>query len=119
MQRNGGALVVVPRFCSEVSSLIYKHFQQGRLSLSEALGLVEEGENLPVETMSPPGLPARAIEIADQFNLKWIYDAFYVALAEIVGCELWTADETLHAAVCDVHTNVRLLSEYPLTRSTA
>ena len=114
MQHSGGALVVVPRFGSEVSSLIYKHFQQGHLSLSDALGLVEEGENLPVETMSPPGLPGRALEIAAQFGLKWIYDAFYVALAEIVGCDLWTADEALHAALSGTHANVRLLSEYPV-----
>jgi predicted nucleic acid-binding protein len=64
--------------------------------------------------MSPPGLPRRAFEIAAQFQLKWIYDAFYVALAEIIGCELWTADEALHQAVRDAHANVRLLSDYPL-----
>ena len=69
--------------------------------------------------MSPPGLHRCAFEIADQFRLKWIYDAFYVALAEIVGCDLWTADEVLHAAVSGAHANVRLLSEYPLTGPTA
>lgn len=62
--------------------------------------------------MSPPGLPRRAMEIAAQFELKWIYDAFYVALAEIVACDLWTADEALHVAVGDVHANVRLLAHY-------
>ena len=74
---------------------------------------MEESENLPVERMSPPRLPVRAFEIAAQFQLKWIYDGFYVALAEIVGCDLWTADEALHSAVREVHTNVRLLAQYP------
>ena len=53
-------------------------------------------------------------EIAAQFQLKWIYDAFYVALAEIVGCDLWTADEALHDAVREAHPNVRLLADYRL-----
>ncbi len=114
MQRSGGLLVAPPHFSAEASSAIYKRFQQGHLSLDDALILVEESENLPVERMSPPRLPVRAFEIAAQFELKWIYDAFYVALAEIVGCDLWTADEVLHAAVSGAHTNVRLLSEYPL-----
>jgi predicted nucleic acid-binding protein len=114
VQRFGGLIVAPPHFSAEASSAIYKRFQQGRLSLDDALSLVEESENLPVERMSPPTLSRRAFEIAAQFQLKWIYDAFYVALAEIVGCDLWTADEALHAAVRQVHTNVRLLSEYPV-----
>ena len=114
VKRSGGSFVAPPHFLVEASSAIYKRLQQQRVSLSEALDLVEELENIPVERMLPPALHRRAFEIAAQFNLKWIYDAFYVALAEIVGCDLWTADEALHAAVSGAQANVRLLSEYPL-----
>lgn len=115
----GGTFVGPAHVLTEVSSAIYKRVRLGGMELEDALRLIDDVQALPIVAMSPPGLHRRAFEIADQFGLKWIYDAFYVALAEIVGCELWTADETLHAAVRDVHTNVRLLSEYPLTRSTA
>jgi predicted nucleic acid-binding protein len=60
----------------------------------------------------PPDLPLRAFDIAAQFNLKWIYDAFYVALADMIGCDLWTADARLHEAVRGVHSNVRLLTNF-------
>lgn len=58
-----------------------------------------------------PELPLRALEIAAQFNLKWIYDAFYVALADIVGCEMWTADATLYRTVHPAFSKIHLLSE--------
>lgn len=113
-KRSGSLFVAPAHFPVETSSAIYKRFQQRRISLVDALGLIEEVGNLPVERMSPPALPLRAFEIAGQFRLKWIYDAFYVALAEIVGCDLWTADEALYDAVRAAHTNVRLLTDYPL-----
>lgn len=67
---------------------------------------------LPLSAVFPARLPERAFAIASSFAWKWVYDAFYVALAEIVGCELWTADAQLHRDVRDGHPNVRLLSEY-------
>jgi predicted nucleic acid-binding protein len=82
--------------------------------LEDALRLMDDVQALPILAMSPPGLHRRAFEIAGQFQVKWIYDAFYVALAEIVGCDLWTADAQLHRDVHAGYPNVRLLSEYPL-----
>ena len=110
--RRGDRLLAPSYFAAEASSAIYKQLQQGNLQLDEALPLVERVELLPIVTLSPPGLPLRAFEIATQFNLKWIYDAFYVALAEIVGCDLWTADEKLHESVSGAFPNVRLLTHY-------
>ena len=66
---------------------------------------------LDIELINTPELPVRAYEIAMQFRMKWIYDALYVALAEIVGCDMWTADASLHAAVRDAFPNVHLLTE--------
>jgi predicted nucleic acid-binding protein len=116
---SGSEFVAPPWFLAEASSAVYKRVQQERIRLEDALPLIDQLEDLKIRKLSPPGLARRAFEIAAQFELKWIYDAFYVALAEIVGCDLWTADEALHAAVSGAHANVRLLSEYPLTRPTA
>ena len=111
---SGGIFVAPEYLLAEVSSAIYKRVRLGSLSLDDALPLIDEAQALAVMIMSPSGIHRRAFEIAAQFGLKWIYDAFYVALAEIVGCDLWTADEALHAAVSGAHTNVHLLAEYPL-----
>ena len=110
----GGVFVAPAHVLGEASSAIYKRVRQGDMVLQDALRLVDDGQALPILAMSPPGLHRRAFEIAAQFQLKWIYDAFYVGLAEIVGCDLWTADEALHQAVRGAHTNVRLLADYPL-----
>lgn len=80
--------------------------------MNEAAAALTVIRELRLMAVLPPRLPQLAFEIAVQFELKWVYDAFYVALAEIVGCELWTADAQLHRAVRAQHRNVRLLSEY-------
>jgi predicted nucleic acid-binding protein len=110
---SGGRIVAPYLLVGEVASAIYKKCQTGQIRLELGRLLTAMAGQLSVETMAPPQLPLRAFEIAAQLQLKWVYDAFYVALAEIVGCDLWTADEALHAAVREVHTHVRLLSAYP------
>jgi predicted nucleic acid-binding protein len=50
--------------------------------------------------------------MAKQFGLRWLYDAFYVALAEDRACILWTADEELYEAVKDRLAFVKLLEDY-------
>lgn len=111
----GGVVIAPAHVLVEVSSAIYKRVRNGGIVLEDALGLMDDVQALPILVMSPPGLSRRAIEIATQFRLKWIYDAFYVALAEIVRCDLWTADAALHEAVRGAHPNVHLLSQYPLS----
>jgi len=41
----------------------------------------------------------RAFAWTRRLNRAAAYDSFYVALAEAMGCELWTADRHLHNAV--------------------
>lgn len=107
-------IIAPPHFVPEVSSAVYKRFQLGAVTAVEARRLLQNLGQFPVELKSPAELPARAFEIASQFRFNWIFDAFYVALAEIVGCELWTADAQLHRDVRAEHPNVHLLSEYTL-----
>ena len=51
----------------------------------------------------------QAMQIAHQFNLLATYDAHYLALAHIEGCECWTADKRLWNVVKEKLTWVRLL----------
>jgi predicted nucleic acid-binding protein len=62
-----------------------------------------------IELIHPMGLVERAWEMAEQFNRPTVYDAYYLALGEELGCELWTADRRLHRAVHDVLPWVKLL----------
>lgn len=111
--RTGAHQLVGPsHLIQEVTSAILKKMRLGEIEIEQARTLSVRAGELMVEIVSPPTLPLRAFEIAARFNLKWIYDAFYVALAEIVECELWTADERLHEIVSPAFPNVRLLTEY-------
>jgi len=54
----------------------------------------------------------RAIELARQFGLPATYDAYYLALAEHEGCELWTADTRMWNSIRGKLTWVRWIGDY-------
>ena len=54
----------------------------------------------------------RALLVAVQFGLRATYDAQYVALSDVLGLTLWTADERLFNAVAADKPFVHLLREY-------
>jgi predicted nucleic acid-binding protein len=53
----------------------------------------------PVRLLLSPELHERAWALAKRFKQSQVYDAYYLALAESLGIELWTADEDLYSAV--------------------
>lgn len=60
-----------------------------------------------VQLLMPPTLHQRAWEIAKQLGQGQVYDSYYVALAEILDCELWTADDKLYRAALGVYPKVK------------
>ncbi len=57
-------------------------------------------------------LVRRAREIARQFNQERVYDSIYAALAEMQGCEFWTADKNFYDAVSSSLLFVKYLPDY-------
>jgi predicted nucleic acid-binding protein len=55
----------------------------------------------------------RAREIARQSQQSKIYDSLYAALAELRGCEFWTADKAFYDAVRAALSFVKYLPNYP------
>jgi len=67
---------------------------------------------LPINTKHSVEQRERAWEIASEFQFPTVYDATYLALAELSRCEFWTADEKLFKQVKDKLTFVKWLGDY-------
>jgi len=83
----------------EVISTVRKHVYRGLLPAAEEAEAIATLRGLPVQLFSPDELHQRAWELARHFNRPTAYDAHYLALAEVLGCEFWTADERLFNTV--------------------
>lgn len=83
----------------EVTSALCKmvHFQQ--LTVSEGQQLLILVHQLEIETVAPDeNQTQRAFVWTGRLNRAAAYDSFYLALAETLGCDLWTADKRLFNA---------------------
>ncbi len=67
---------------------------------------------LPIQQVSLPQQRQRAWEVATAFGFATVYDATYLALAELRECEFWTADERLFNRVKDRLSFVKWLGNY-------
>ena len=84
----------------EFTSLLTKLVYWGELSEQDAQESLAFGLDLGIELIVPTEDQARqAFLWTRQLNRVAAYDSFYVALAENLGCELWTADKKLANAV--------------------
>lgn len=83
----------------EATSVIRNHVYRGLIS-SETGRRAFDALHAQAITLIPSRLlNVRAWELAEQFGRPTAYDAYYLALAEALGCELWTADQRLVNAV--------------------
>lgn len=110
---SGIELIAPPLFESEVDTVIRKRVAAGKLSQNDAQKAYNILDRAPVRITTHAGLRQRAREIADRFNLPAVYDATYAALAELHGCEFWTADKVFYDAVKSTLAFVMYLPNYP------
>lgn len=115
--RNEQTHVMAPTwFLFEISNILYQRIRRGHLTLDGATRMLTELRAAGVELIGyDESLHTRALGLAYQFNLGATYDAHYMALAERMNCELWTADERLWNAVKSGIDTVRWIGELPHT----
>lgn len=97
---------------SEMTNIVRQRMRRGSLSHDGAQAVLAELLALPIELMAPPGLYGRALEIANTHNLPAVYDAHYVALAEMAGATFWSADQRLLRALNGAFPFIRSISDY-------
>lgn len=83
----------------EVTSALYKRVRRGEIDLNAALEALDVVLGFGVRIESESGLHRRALALAHLLNRPTPYDAQYLALAEMRGCEVWTGDERLYNSV--------------------
>ena len=89
-----------PALCLyEVTSTLCKSVRLGAMTPQEGLRMLALFEAMSIQLMPPDPEQARlAFEWTVRLKRAAAYDSFYLALAQQLGCELWTADRRLSAA---------------------
>ena len=95
----------------EVANALHRRVMGNEMSVEEAVGLVESLLASGIEVHDPPDIYGRALGLASQLNQGAVYDAHYLALAETLECELWTADERFYRAASPITENVHWIGE--------
>ena len=95
----------------EVVNALHRRVLRGELDVGDSVRMIARLLESRLELHNPPGLHARALQLATLLKQNAAYDAHYLALAEGLGCELWTADERFYRAASPSIDNVRWLGE--------
>jgi predicted nucleic acid-binding protein len=89
-------LVAPPLLWSEVRSVLHESVWRRDISAADGLRALEAFSRSGVIKREPRRLGETAWRIADDLGYAKIYEAEYLALAELLGCRLVTLDRRLH-----------------------
>ncbi len=102
----------------EITNSLYQKVRRGEITLERARAALTKTLSTGLELDFPQDetLSLKAIELASRYNLPATYDAHYLALAELKGCELWTADARMWRTVKDQLDWVHWMGDYPVSQ---
>ena len=95
---SAGATVCAPALMPfEATSAIRKHVQRGLITVERGSSAVAAFSALSQDIVLAPAddLHSATWELAMRYGRPNLYDAYYVALAESLNCQLWSADDHL------------------------
>ncbi len=96
---------------AEVTNVFHRRVVAGQLPLNAARELLKKLLTLGIEIKESPEIHLRALDLAQELHLPAVYDVHYLALSEILECELWTADEKFFNSINKKKLQVRLLGD--------
>ena len=110
--REDGVSVVAPFFMPvEVTNALFRKALRNLISMEEATSLTASLWDLGIQLTQPRELHQLAIVLAAELQQNAVYDAHYLALAESLDCELWTADRRFHEAASNDFPRVRYIGD--------
>jgi predicted nucleic acid-binding protein len=99
---------------SEITNILRQRMRGGQppLLLAEAIQLLQQFLRMPIELTAPPNLYETALTFAATHDLPAAYDAHYLALAQLSGCNLWTDDQRLLRLLAGRLPFVKAIGDY-------
>lgn len=98
--RDGQRSIAAPTLLYyEVTNVIHRSQRAGLLSTTAARLALDAALAIPIHLHGDTALHLAAKRMAERFSLPATYDAHYLALAERLDAEFWTADARLARAV--------------------
>ena len=99
----------------QVNEVLHRHTPPEQISPFRVHRLPTTFVGLGIEIRENPQLRLRTLELAQELQQPAIYDTHYLALAEILECDLFTADERSFNSIKEREPRVGWLRQY--TRS--
>jgi predicted nucleic acid-binding protein len=96
----------------EATNVLHRRVVKGHISSSQAMQLLAGFLNMGIEVRESPQIHLRALELAEELQMPAVYDTHYLALADIMECDLWTADERFFNSVKERQPRVKWLGEF-------
>ncbi len=93
----------------EVSNALYQYHRVQSMSAETIREALDTALTLPIHLRATDDMHSDALRLAERYGLRAAYDAHYLALAERLGAEFWTADRRLAQQVAGELPWVRLL----------
>lgn len=94
-RRSNTIVAVPPHFPIEVTNAVRRRVSRHLITHAEGQEILKTFAKFWVRLVIPPRLYEEALDLAEAFDRPTVYDTHYVATAKLLGCDLWTADESL------------------------
>ncbi|MGC9394913.1 MAG: type II toxin-antitoxin system VapC family toxin [Anaerolineae bacterium] len=100
-------------FPMEITAVLRNHVYRGVISASYGRTALDTALAFSVTLLTFSNLSQLAWQLAEKLNRPTAYDAHYLALAEMLHCDFWTADRRLYNAAAATLPWVHSLDEIP------
>ncbi len=100
----------------EATDVLHRRVLKGDITSAQARQLLAGLLDMGIEIRESPQIHLRALELAQELQMPAVYDTHYLALADIMECELWTADERFFNSVKEHQPRVSWIGEFEAGR---
>lgn len=110
-QRHGWRLYGPLNLPAETSNVIRRRMRREGLPLDDALAALDDFLALPIVLVSGADLFRLALRLTERLSLS-TYDAQFVAVAQLLGIDLWTGDTSMLRAIGGRIASVRWIGDF-------